>query len=136
MGMDATATVAVAVLVAALATTVYLVGARSRRGIASPIERATYDVLHRAGLAAEPLRAGLDGASATKAVRHLHALVGGVALGLTDSERLIALDGPGEHHRPQIEAAALRVMATSRTAVLRSGDLPCDQLDCPIRGAV
>ena len=134
MGMDATATVAVAVLVAALATTVYL--ARARRGIASPIERATYDVLHRAGLAAEPLRAGLDGASAAKAVRHLHALVGGVALGVTDGERLIALEGPGEHHRSQIEAAAQRVMATRRTAVLRAGDLPCGELDCPVRGAV
>jgi two-component system, LytTR family, sensor kinase len=136
MGMDATATVAVAVLVAALATTVYLVGARGRRGIASPIERATYDVLHRAGLAAEPLRAGLDGTSAAKAVRHLHALVGGVALGVTDGERLIALAGPGEHHRPQIEAAAQRVMDSRRTAVLRAGDLPCGELDCPVRGAV
>ena len=136
MGMDATATIAVAVLVAALATTVYLVGARSRRGIATPIQRATYDVLHRAGLAAEPLRAGLDGASAAKAVRHLHALVGGVSLGLTDGERLIALEGPGEHHRPQIEAAAQRVVASSRTAVLRARDLSCQELDCPVRGGV
>ena len=61
MGMDPTATVSVAMLAAALATTVYLVtSARGRRGITTPGQRATYDVLHRAGLAAEPLRTGLE----------------------------------------------------------------------------
>jgi two-component system LytT family sensor kinase len=133
--MDGTATLAVAVLVLALVGTLYLV-IRSRRGIATPGERATYEVLHRAGRAAEPLRAGLDAGSAAKAAGHLRALVGSAALGLGDGERLLALDGPGEHHRTQIEAAMKRVVATRRTAVLRTGDLPCDQADCPIRGAV
>ena len=137
MGKDVSATLAVAVLIAALAGTVYLViGRRGRRGISTPEQRATYDVLHRAGLAAEPLRAGLDAASAAKAVRHLHALVGSVGLGLADAETLLVLEGPGGHHRGQVEAAARRVAGSQRTAILRSGDLPCDKVDCPIRGAV
>ena len=135
--MDAGATVAVIVLVAALIGTVYLVlGRRGRRGIATPEQRATYDVLHRAGLAADPLRSGLDATSAAKAVRHLHALVGSVALGLANAEVLLALEGPGSHHRDQVEAAARRVAGSRRTAILRSRDLPCDEMDCPIRGAV
>jgi len=137
MGMDPTATVAVAVLAAALATTVYLVtSTRGRRGITTPGQRATYDVLHRAGLAAEPLRSGLDATTATKAAPHLRALVGSIAFGLGDGEHLLALDGPGSHHQGQLEAAIRRVGGTGRPAVLRARDLRCDELDCPIRGAV
>ena len=103
MGMDTSATLAVVVLVAALIGTVYLVvGRRGRRGIATPEQRATYDVLHRAGLAAEPLRSGLDATTAAKAVRHLHALVGSVALGLADAHTLLVLEGPGGHHGDQL----------------------------------
>lgn len=137
MGMDPAATLAVIVLVAALAGTVYLVvSARARRGIATPVQRATYEVLHRAGLAAEPLRGGLDAATATKAVRHLHLLVGGRALGLADANGLLALEGPGQHHRHQVEAAVRRAASSDRTAILRARELPCDEVDCDIRGAV
>jgi two-component system LytT family sensor kinase len=137
MGMDLTATLAVVVLVLALGGTLYLVGGtRGRRGIATPGQRATYEVLHRAGLAAEPLRTGLDATTAAKAVDHLRPVVGSVALGLGDAERILALAGPGEHHRAQLETVLRKVVTTQRTAVLRAGDLGCDQLDCPIRGAV
>src|SRR5215471_17063740 len=96
MGMDTTATLAVAILVAALAGTVYLVvSSRGRRAITTPEQRATHDVLHRAGLAAEPLRLGLDPTT-----------------------------------------AARRTVSTGRTAILRQRDLPCDIVDCAVRGAV
>src|SRR5258706_11802346 len=137
MGMDAGATLAVAALVAALGVSVYLVvGARGRRGIATDSQRATYEVLHRAGLAAEPLRVGLDQASATKAVQHLRALVDGVALGIADRKRLLALEGPSGHHSEQLAAFARRTAASGRTAIMRARDLPCDEVDCPVRGAV
>ncbi|HEX6873274.1 MAG TPA: histidine kinase, partial [Micromonosporaceae bacterium] len=102
----------------------------------TPVQRATYEVLHRADLAAEPLRGGLDRPSAMKAVRHLHALVGGLALGLADQEQLLALEGPGEHHRDQLMSAVHRAVASQRTAILRARDLSCDEIDCPVRGAV
>jgi two-component system LytT family sensor kinase len=137
MEMDAGATIAVVALVAALAGTVYLVvGAKGGRSIATPGQRATYEVLHRAGLAAEPLRAGLDAVTAGKAVQHLHPLVGGIGLGLADVERLLVLEGPGDHHREHLEAALRRVVVSGRPAVLHARDLPCDRVDCPVRGAV
>jgi two-component system LytT family sensor kinase len=135
--VDLTAGVAVAVSVLALAAMVWLLaGARGRRGIVTSGQRATYEVLHRAGLAAQPLRVGLDAATAAKAVHHLRALVGCTALAIGDAETLLAVDGPGEHHRPQLDAALRRVARSGRTAVLRGRDLGCDRLDCPIGGAV
>src|SRR5258705_6942441 len=103
--MDLTASIAIAILVLALGASLYLVaGARSRRGIATPEQRATYDVLHRAGLAAEPLRLGLDPATAAKAAPHLQALIGGAGLGLAHSEGPRGLQGGG-HHPDHAEAA-------------------------------
>ena len=135
--MNLTATLAVLALITGLAATVGLVvRARGRRGIATASQRATYEVLHRAGLAAEPLRGGLTGSNAAKAARHLHALVGGVGLGIADSHQVIALDGSGDHHREQLAAAVQRSTASGRTAVLRAGDLPCDDVNCAVRGAV
>jgi two-component system LytT family sensor kinase len=86
----------VVVLVTALATALFAVGRlRARRGIATATQRATYEVLHTAGLAAEPLRAGLSAAGAAKAVRHLRTLVGAAGLALLDRDELLALDGRG-----------------------------------------
>ncbi|MFU8873305.1 sensor histidine kinase [Micromonospora sp. SL4-19] len=109
---------------------------RARRGIATATQRATYEVLHTAGLAAEPLRAGLNPAGAAKAVRHLRALVGAAGLALTDREALLALDGRGAHHGNQLLAAARRAVGTGRSTVLRESELRCDLVDCPVRGAV
>ena len=99
-------------MLAGLAGAVYaVVRLRSRRGIATAAQRATYEVLHIAGLAAEPLRAGLTDAAAAKAVRHLRTLTGAVGFAISDSRRLLAHDGAGEHHKDQLAAAAGRVVA-------------------------
>jgi len=124
-------------LVTALAAALWAVlRLRARRGIATATQRATYEVLHTAGLAAEPLRAGLDAAGAAKAVRHLRALVGAAGLALTDREALLALDGRGAHHGDQLLAAARRAVSSGRSTVLRDSELRCDLVDCPVRGAV
>jgi two-component system LytT family sensor kinase len=131
------AALAVLALLAALGMAVYGVARlRARRGIATATQRATYDVLHTVGLAAEPLRAGLSPASAGKAARHLRALIGAAGLAVTDTSRVLAFDGMGEHHRDQVLAAAAKAVGTGRSAVLTSRDLPCDLMDCPIRAAV
>jgi two-component system LytT family sensor kinase len=131
------AALAVLALLAALGATVYgVVRLRARRGIATATQRATYDVLHTVGLAAEPLRAGLSPASAGKAVRHLRALIGAAGLAVTDTSRVLAFDGTGEHHREQLLAAAAKAVSSGRPAVLAGRDLPCDLMDCQIRGAV
>ncbi|MFG1949548.1 sensor histidine kinase [Micromonospora sp. NPDC048830] len=137
MAGNLSAVVGVLSLGTALAAAVYaVVRLRARRGIATATQRATYEVLHTAGLAADPLRAGLTEAGATKAVRHLRALVGAVGLALTDRDRLLALDGRGGHHGDQLLAAARRAATAGRSAVLGESELHCDRVDCPVRGAV
>jgi two-component system LytT family sensor kinase len=131
------AALAVLALLVALGATVYAVARlRARRGIATATQRATYEVLHTAGLAAEPLRAGLSSASAGKAVRHLRALIGANGLAVTDTISVLAFDGDGEHHRDQLLSAAARAVGTGRATVLADRELPCDRVDCLIRGAV
>ncbi|MFE9956422.1 sensor histidine kinase [Micromonospora sp. NPDC005299] len=137
MGGNLSAVFGVVSLVTALAAALWAVlRLRARRGIATATQRATYEVLHTAGLAAEPLRGGLSAAGATKAVRHLRALVGAAGLALTDRDTLLALDGHGAHHGDQLLAAARRAVGTGRSTVLRESELHCDLVDCPVRGAV
>ncbi|HCT79702.1 MAG TPA: sensor histidine kinase [Micromonosporaceae bacterium] len=128
---------AVLALVGGLAAAVFaVVRLRGHRGIATPAQRATYDVLHTAGLATEPLRAGLDPATAAKAVRHLRTLVGATGLALLTGEEVLALDGRGNHHSEQLIAAARKSVESGRSTVLGAAELPCDRVDCAIRGAV
>jgi two-component system, LytTR family, sensor kinase len=137
VGVDASTVLGVVVLVGALAAAVVAVlRLRARRGVATATQRATYDVLHTAGLAAEPLRAGLSPTSAAKAVRHLRALVGAPGLALVDETDVLAIDGRGGHHVAQLAAAAAKAIAAGRSTVLRMADLRCDRVDCPVRGAV
>ncbi|MEV6365999.1 histidine kinase [Micromonospora musae] len=137
MGGNLSAVLAVVFLVSALAAALFAVGRlRARRGIATATQRATYEVLHTAGLAAEPLRAGLSAAGAAKSVRHLRALVGAPGLALTDREKLLALDGRGGHHGEQLLVAARRAVTSARSTVLGEAELQCDRVDCPVRGVV
>lgn len=131
------AALAVAVLLAALVVAVYAVARlRGRRGIATAAQRATYDVLHTAGLAVEPLRNGLSEAGAAKAVRHLRALSGAAGFAIVTGERILGFDGVGDHHGTQIVTAAGKVLSSGRSTVLTERDLSCDRIDCEIRGAV
>jgi two-component system LytT family sensor kinase len=137
VGVDVSTGLAVLALVGALGGAVYaVVHLRARRGVATATQRATYEVLHTAGLAAEPLRTGLSAESAAKAVRHLRALVGAPGLALVDAHAVLAIDGGGAHHGDQFAAAAKRAIATGRSTVMRTAELGCDRVDCPVRGAV
>ena len=125
-----------AVLAALGGAVIAVVRLRARRGIATAMQRATYDVLHTAALAAEPLRGGLTPSSAAKAARHLRTLIGSAGLAIVEGDRLLAVDGRGGHHGGQITAAAQRAVQANRSIVLTGSDLPCDRVDCVVRGAV
>ncbi len=128
------AAMAVLALLAALGVAVFaVVRVRGRRSIATATQRAAYDVLRTAGLAAEPLRAGLSATSAGKAVRHLRQLTGAAGLAVVGTRAVLAFDGDGAHHGDQLLAAAVKA---TRPTVLGTRDLPCELVDCPIRGAV
>ena len=135
-GRVGSALAVIAVLVALAAAVMAVVRLRARRGIATAMQRATYDVLHTAALAAEPLRGGLTTATAGKAIRHLRALVGAVGMTIDDGSKSLAFDGRGTHHGDQFTAASRRALAGHRSLVLTAADLPCDRVDCVVRGAV
>jgi len=135
-GQVGSALAVIAVLVALAAAVMAVVRLRARRGIATAMQRATYDVLHTAALAAEPLRGGLTTAAAGKAIRHLRALVGAVGMTIDDGNKCLAFDGHGTHHGEQLTAASRRALTSHRSIVLTAADLPCDRVDCMVRGAV
>ncbi|MEV8393100.1 MULTISPECIES: sensor histidine kinase [unclassified Streptomyces] len=116
----------------------FVLGRRTARpertsDVGTPVERATFETLHTASLAAPPLRAGLTEESARKAARRLRSLLGTDALCLTDRERVLAWDGSGEHHGKQVMAQVEGVLASGRGTAFASG---CGDLDCPLRWGV
>ncbi|WP_061300351.1 sensor histidine kinase [Herbidospora cretacea] len=107
---------------------------RGRRELGSgPAERATFETLHTASLAAPPLRAGLTQAGVLKASRHLRQLLGSPAIAITNAEELLVYDGTGDHHAREAFDHAKSTLKDGRIQVLQ---LSCTQPECPIRHAV
>jgi two-component system LytT family sensor kinase len=136
-GVTTTLLLMTAVAVVVTAAAAALVRLRTRRLIATPAQRATYEVLHTATLAAPPLRDGLTRAGAGKAARHLHSLLGTPAIALVAGPEVLAWEGPGEaDHAVQAVALSGAAARSGRPLLLRAADLPCTLLDCPLRGGV
>ncbi|KRV47926.1 histidine kinase [Wenjunlia vitaminophila] len=104
-----------------------------RRALGTPVERATFQTLHNASLAAPPLRAGLTEDTARKAARRLRTLLGTDALCLTDRSTVLTWDGSGEHHTAGLMTQVRQVLETGRSEAF---PLTCAQEGCAIRWAV
>jgi two-component system LytT family sensor kinase len=124
-----------AVLVVAALGLIALVRHR-RRDLGTPADRATFDTLHTASLAAPPLRDGLTEAGAARAVRHLRTLLGTAAVALTDRTRTLAADGDAHHHADDAFGHAATALATGHTQVLGPRVVSCGAPDCPVGAAV
>jgi two-component system LytT family sensor kinase len=125
----------VGVVVALVVAAVVVV--RRRRDLGSTADRATYQTLHRASLAAPSLREGLTESGAGRSARHLRALLGAAAVALVDANgQTLAWDGTGSRHADEAGAHAEQVLRSGRTAVLRERDLACDDPTCAVRTAV
>lgn len=128
---------ALAIGLVAVVVAVVLARTVRRRHFGTPADLATFRTLHTASLASPPLRTGLNDASAEKAVRHLRALLGTSAVALTDTSRLLAWDGAGNHHHDdQAVVLASGAISQGRTEVLGPDQVRCGEPDCPIRHAV
>ena len=103
-----------------------------RAHLGSEADRATFRTLHTASLASPALREGLTAASAERSVKHLRALLGSPAVALTDTDSLLAWDGPGAHHATQVPGLARATVEQGLTRVVDRRDLPCDQASCPV----
>lgn len=127
------AIVAVAALVV-VGCAIYLV--RRRRDLGTSADRATFDTLHAASLAAPWLRDGLTEQGAERAVRYLRALLGTAAVALTDQVRTLAAEGNAHHHAEGAITHAAGVLDSGRTQVLSAREVSCGAPDCPVRVAV
>jgi len=109
---------------------------RRQREFGSPVDRATYDTLHTASLASQHLGDGLTPQGASRAAKHLRAMLGTQAIALCDNASTLAWDGAGAHHREDVWRHATEVLASGHTVVLDAKDVACGDPDCPIRTAV
>ncbi|RFU82974.1 sensor histidine kinase [Streptomyces triticagri] len=116
----------------------FLLGRRTahpvgRSDVGTPVERATFETLHTASLAAPPLRAGLTEDTARKAAGRLRTLLGTDALCLTNRSVVLAWDGTGDQHGDPVMDRLTTLLDTGRGAAF---DCSCGDLDCPRRWGV
>ena len=107
---------------------------REGRALVSSEERAAYDALHEASLAAPPLRRGLTAESAGRSAKHLRRLLGSTAVCLADTQHVLAWEGPGSQHATGARRMATETLATGRTAITHK--LSCDDERCHIAAVV
>jgi hypothetical protein len=72
---------------------------RGERHLGTSTQRATYQALHTANLAAPALRTGLHGAGASRSIVQLHSLLGSRGVILADLEGVLASEGIDAVHR-------------------------------------
>jgi two-component system LytT family sensor kinase len=107
-----------------------------RRDLGTSADRATFDTLHTASLAAPGLREGLSRPGAERAVKHLRALLGTAAVALTDGTAVLAVDAAGHHHADRALAHAEHALRDGRTTIVPAREVSCGAPDCPARVAV
>ncbi|HEY2044758.1 MAG TPA: histidine kinase [Jatrophihabitans sp.] len=122
------------VLLAAVLAVVLL--RRHRRELGTPADRATFDTLHTASLAAPSLRQGLTHDGAKGAVKHLQVLLGTPGIAITDREVLLAWQGSIDDHAADSAALAQQTLTTGHPTVLGPKQLGCRDLECPNRNAI
>ncbi len=130
-----------ALVVSAVWSTVLLLWFLRRRqrtrGMVTEADRATYETLHTASLAAVEFRDGLTEHGSERAGRHLRTVLGSSAVAVCDRIGVLAWEGAGaDHHVRQARAHADTCLESGRTVVLGQRDLTCPEPDCPVRAAV
>lgn len=129
---DALTAGAFGVAVLIVVTLVWRAG-RNRRDLGTRADRATFDTLHTASLAAPPLREGLDASSAARAAGHLRALLGTPAIALCSADELLAWDGAGPAgHAGDAVDHARAATQHARTEVVGPAAVSCPDPGCPI----
>lgn len=129
-------TVLVGVAAVVLLAAIVLHVVRNHRHFGSPTEVATFETLHQASLAAPSLRAGLTPDGARRAARHLHALLGTVAVALVDEQRVLTWEGPDGGHEGDVREHANGVLDSGRACVLGPDQVACHDPGCAVRHAV
>jgi two-component system LytT family sensor kinase len=110
---------------------------RGWRHLGTPAERATYETLHTASLAAPALRSGLTEHSAERAAPYLRRLLATQGVVLADASGLLAADNVDVAHQEMLAETLAEVLAKGRPATLSPGQLQCgDAATCALQGGV
>jgi two-component system LytT family sensor kinase len=107
-----------------------------RTHLGTEADRATFRTLHRASLASPALRQGLTQDSAERSIKHLRSLLGTPALAVTDTAAVLAWDGTGAHHEPQLAPLVADTLERGPTRSFDRSRLRCAEAACPVRTAV
>jgi two-component system LytT family sensor kinase len=113
----------VTIVVAVAAVVRYAV--RGGRHLGTSTQRAGYESLRTANLAAPALRLGLTAESASRAISHLRALLGTSGCILTDTDTVLATENIDAEHTRLLEPAMWRVVASGRPIMVSAGELGC-----------
>lgn len=108
----------------------------SRRHLGTEADRATFRTLHAASLAAPALRSGLTPEAAERAVHHLRSLLGAPSIAVTDTDDLLAWEGPYRHHTVSCRDVSRPTVAHGRTEVVDGHQIMCGRPDCPIQHVI
>jgi two-component system LytT family sensor kinase len=109
---------------------------RHRRELVSPADRATFETLHTASMAAPSLRQGLTHDGAKGAVKHLRVLLGAPGIAITDREVLLAWEGSISDHSARAAELAEETLTTGHPTVLGPDKVGCRDIECPNRNAI
>jgi two-component system LytT family sensor kinase len=102
------------------------VGFRGSRRLVTPTQRAAYQALHTANLAAPALRAGLTRESAARAVPYLRSLLDTPGVVLADLGGVLRAENVDAHHLGLLDGPLKTAFATGRSQTVSA-----DQLACP-----
>ncbi|HZP15550.1 MAG TPA: histidine kinase, partial [Nocardioides sp.] len=111
-------------------------GWRRRWYLGTNADRATFRTLHTASLMARALREGLSEAGADQTAKHVRALISAPAVAITNTTTLLAWDGSASHHAASAVPSARTGIERGTTIVIEHRDMPCEDPNCQIRGAV
>ena len=102
----------------------------------TPPQRATYETLHTASVAASALRGGLTADTAIKAAPALRQLLGTPVVAIANQTGLVGCEG-SDRHVHALNRLLQDVLSSGRAQLLSASDLCCGHGgDCPMRAGV
>lgn len=116
-------------LVAIVVALVFIVRyvARGGRHLGTTSQRASYESLRTANLAAPALRLGLTPDGAGRATSHLRTLLGTSGLLIADTDGVISVDNVDPEHARLLAPAIGSVLAGGRPVVVAASELACSR---------
>jgi two-component system LytT family sensor kinase len=127
------------VLIVAVVGALVRYAVRGGRHLGTPAQRAGYESLRTANLAAPALRHGLTADSAARASTHLRSLLGTAGVVVADADGVLATEEVDAYHAELLGPALTRVIASGRPAIVsgQGRELDCNRSGtCPLQAAV